>query len=232
MMKKCQIDLIDFHTHILPGADHGSASIDVSLSQLDLASKSGVSRIFATSHFYPHLHTVSAYIEKRNRAYNSLISSCELPVKIKLGAEVLLCDNLHKLDSISELCIHGTNCLLLELPFKEFTSSMVHAVKRLVNMGYEVILAHADRYPKDNIERLIDFGAEIQLNADSLAGIFKKKHLYSWIDRGLVVGIGSDIHGSDPRAYKNFVTAKNKIGEKLFDIARESDKIWDKALSF
>ena len=34
--------MIDFHTHVLPGVDHGSSSIKTSLSQLDLAAAYGI----------------------------------------------------------------------------------------------------------------------------------------------------------------------------------------------
>ena len=34
--------LVDFHSHILPRADHGSDSIETSLCQLESAAKAGV----------------------------------------------------------------------------------------------------------------------------------------------------------------------------------------------
>ena len=68
---------------------------------------------------------------------------------------------------------------------------------------------------------------KIQLNADSLSGLFKKRHLYDWMERGLVVAIGSDIHGRDNKAYKNFSLAKNKIKKYLESIKEESDKIFN-----
>ena len=45
-MKEFNIDFVDFHTHILPSVDHGSDSIETSLSQLALAKSFG-------AHVYP-----------------------------------------------------------------------------------------------------------------------------------------------------------------------------------
>ena len=116
------------------------------------------------------------------------------------------------------LCINGTDTLLLELPFNDFDKSYKATVKSLVRDGFNVILAHADRYDPYNIEELISVGAKIQLNASSLVGFFKPKRLYNWMERELVVALGSDIHGADKMYYKDFVTAKNKIGEHLLYI--------------
>lgn len=228
-MENQYIDLVDFHSHILPGVDHGSASLEQSLGQLKMAEEAGVKRIFATSHFYPNLHTVKSFVEKRNKAYCNLINSNVYDVEIKLGAEVLLCNNLHKLENLSSLCISGTKYLLVELPFGNISDVLIYEVKKLIHDGYMVILAHADRYSKNVIERLVDFGAQIQLNASSLSTFLKNKSLYSWIERGLVVGIGSDIHGIDKKAYKCFVKAKKKLDKNLQAIANESDFIWGKS---
>ena len=44
-------DLIDFHSHILPGIDDGARSPDESLKMLELMAAQGVSKVVSTSHF-------------------------------------------------------------------------------------------------------------------------------------------------------------------------------------
>ena len=46
--------MVDFHSHILPGVDHGSASLEMSVEMLKTAKKAGVATIVATPHFYKH----------------------------------------------------------------------------------------------------------------------------------------------------------------------------------
>ncbi len=208
------MDIIDFHSHILPGADHGSRSLETSKKQLDLATKNGVCRIVATPHFYPERHHLEAFIERRDNAWSTLSSALtpESP-KIAVGAEVLICDNIERLVGIEKLCIEGTRILLIELPFAFFKKEFRTSVFRLIKEGYTVVLAHADRYDPENIEMLLSAGAKIQLNASALSGISVKPHIKRWINDGYVVAIGSDIHSDDKRAYKSFVKAKKRLSK-------------------
>ena len=224
------IDIVDFHTHILPGADHGSDSVETTLLQLGLARDAGVKRIFATSHFYPNAHTVDGFLEQRDNAYLRLLPHLAdgLP-EIKLGAEVLICSGIERLPELSKLFINGTDTLLLELPFHHFPEEFCDSVESLVSSGVQVIIAHADRYPEYYIEEMISRGASVQLNASSLSSLIVPRRYLEWIDRGVVRGLGSDIHGADKRAYKSFVKALSKIGNRKIEIKKYSDEIWSKA---
>ena len=132
---------------------------------------------------------------------------------------------------IEKLFINGTNTLLLELPFSTFSERYCDSVYTLCNRGVDVVIAHADRYNSLNIEMLVDSGARIQLNADSLDRFFIKKTCVRWLEKGLVVALGSDIHGNDKMAYQHFVKAQAKIGKYLSYVKKESDKIFDSAKS-
>ena len=228
-MDNVSIDIVDFHSHILPGADHGSSSVETSLSQLNLAHNNGVTRIIATPHFYPHRHTLEQFLKRRENAWEQLSSSIseDLPT-VKLGAEVLLCQGLENFKGIENLTLNGTNYMLLELPFSDFRNEYCDTVASLLKSGFDIILAHVDRYPKENIERLIDVGvSKLQLNAESLAGFFKPKHLLSWASDNMVVALGSDIHGADEKAYKRFIKAKKALADSLSYVEDASNNIWN-----
>lgn len=222
------MDLVDFHAHILPRADHGSSSVEDSLCQIKMAKECGVSRVVATPHFYAHRDSVDSFLARRRRCSLELFSAlADSDFKIALGAEVLLCEGIEGLPGLDKLCIGESKTLLLELPFNGFEKSYIYSVRNLIQKGYDIILAHADRYPEDNIESLVDCGARLQLNADSLAHFFKRTILFTWIDMGLVVALGSDIHGTNTGAYKDFLKAQKKLGNKLDYIKQESDKLWN-----
>ncbi len=226
MNKFASIGLIDFHAHVLPGADHGSGSLSTSLCQLSLARDVGVKTVVATPHFYPDRHTVERFLERRSNAYGELAPQVHTDAPdIILGAEVLICPGIDHMDGIEQLCIGDTHTILIELPFSDFESSYCDVAYKLSSKGMKVVLAHADRYPKENIERMIKAGAKIQLNAGSLCTVFKRKHLYGWLERGLVVALGSDIHGSDKKAYKNFLTAVERIKPFAADIMQSSAEL-------
>ena len=230
-MRSCALDVVDFHSHILPCADHGSYSIKTSILQIGFAKKNSVSRIIATPHFYPHMHTLKVFLNMRTASANTLNSYTieEDAPAVKLGAEVLLCEGLEKFSGLPELCLQGTNTILLELPFVEFHKEYVKTTLRLMDKGYDVILAHADRYRKDNIQKFLDSGVKkLQLNASSLVGPIRRKHLFDWAASGYVVAIGSDIHGSDKNAYKRFSKVLKKSNPDISYIKKRSDEIWDK----
>ena len=205
--------MIDFHTHVLPGVDHGSSSVKVSLSQLDLAAECGIKAIVSTSHFYPHQHSVKKFLEARGLAYDELVAQkAESHPEIILAAEVLLCEGMHKLPELESLGIGDSGYILLEIPMNNCSSEIVEAARKInANPNTKVILAHADRYPKENIEKMIKSGAKIQLNASGLCTLFKRKHLYKWIESDLVVALGSDVHGVDRTAYSKFIKAIERI---------------------
>lgn len=228
-MRGNDIDLVDFHSHILPGADHGSDSLETSLLQLKLAMEQGVSRIVATPHFYPHRHTLDKFLPRRDNAYKLLADnmSADMP-RIKIGAEILVCEGLENFSGLDKLVIEGTNTLLLELPFTEFRNGYVDSVRKIIKNGFDVMLAHVDRYPHEDILRLIDIGAaKLQINAEALARLFRDKALYEFIEDGYAFAIGSDIHGADKKAYKKFSKAKNALGDYLAQIKEKSDNLWN-----
>ena len=216
--------LVDFHAHILPEMDHGSDSLEVSLRQLSLAKRAGVSRIVATSHFYPHSRIASTFVERRERAYNKLVSaSSEMGIDILLGAEVLICNAIEKLPFIDELCVRGTKILLLELPFADFQLGYCNSIYNLVSSGYTVVMAHAERYDKAWIEETLTAGARLQVNASAFS-FFNRRKIMPWLDSGDIVALGSDIHGAKGSAYKCFASAARKA-EKYPEITKFSENL-------
>ena len=47
----------------------------------------------------------------------------------------------------------------------------------------------------------------------------------NWIDEGLVVGLGSDIHQADKKAYASYVKAKKKLGDRFNKIMKKSNEL-------
>lgn len=223
------INIVDFHSHVLPRADHGSSSVDMSVSQLEMASANGVDRIIATPHYYPYKHNIDDFLHRREKCYKKLIEAYSGPVQIRVGAEAQLCEGLENLVGIEKLMIHGTNSLLLELPYGKIRDGHYSTVKKLIKNDVDVILAHVDRYPAEIIDKMLSLGARAQINAPSLCRLFKRRELYSWIEEKKVVALGSDLHRLDKNAFPNFCKAIKKIGENAQYIKAESDSIWNKS---
>lgn len=191
---------LDFHAHILPGCDHGSDGLETSLRQIALAREAGIKTLCATPHFYPSRESVSSFLCRREETYALLrkhLSECD--PHIELGAEVLICDGIERLDGLRGLCREGTGELLLEMPFytwQEYLWDTIYALADVPDIS--LVIAHADRYPIENIERLIRNDINVQLNADCFRRTLKRKRYMDWIRRGAVKYLGSDIHGTEP----------------------------------
>lgn len=208
---------IDFHSHILPGADHGSSGIHTSLKQLSIVQKAGVDTIVATPHFYPHAVNVERFLRLVHSTAEELMANREeASPRICLGAEVLYCDRIEAMEGLERLCIRGTRVLLLELPMEDhWNDGLFYSVKKLAK-EYTVVLAHIDRYVRrhgEDLEELLRLGAYAQVNAHSLASMGCRHKLAPFLTGDRVVALGSDLHGADEKGYQRFIDAKKRLGD-------------------
>ena len=222
-----QTPVVDFHTHILPHADHGCDGIETFKAQISMLKKSGTDTMVATPHFYPHVHRVDDFLARIDATVESILP--EIPAdspQIKLGAEVLICDGLEKMEELDRLCIRGTKLLLLELPQDKISSGHIETVEMLTDNGYTVVLAHIDRYIgnfKSEIDTLLSVGAYAQVNAvvirhPLLLGSIKK--YLSETDR--ICAFGSDLHGCNKHGYTCFNRLNSVFKERYREVMNRS----------
>ncbi len=209
--------IIDFHAHVQPGADHGCESLDMSHKQLLLASQAGAEVVVAVSHFYPFKEDIESYLQRQEKAKTQLIalkeSNPNLP-EVMIGTEVTLCAGLDKMDGIEKLCIEGTNCILIEMPFTKWDNKLIEtldSIKYVLDLN--PVLAHVDRYDPCEIEKLFALDIPGQVNFYSLLPFFGRKRLLNWIKDGHISAVGSDIHNLEP-GYKGFDRALKIIGKE------------------
>ena len=60
-----QIEIIDFHSHILPGLDDGSPDLTTSLEMLRAAARQGVGIQVLTPHYYPWKEEPDAFLPNK-----------------------------------------------------------------------------------------------------------------------------------------------------------------------
>ena len=109
--------MIDFHSHILPGMDDGSKNIEESLALLRMLAEQGVKKVVATPHFYANDESVEKFLARRQQSYESLRAALPAGMpEILLGAEVRYYQGISRLKELKELCVQGSNLLLLERP--------------------------------------------------------------------------------------------------------------------
>lgn len=205
---------IDFHSHILPAADHGSDGLETSLAQVAMAGEFGIDLMVATPHFYPRYDSVQDFLRRREHCARELLRA--LPQggpEIRIGAEVQLCSNLDRMEELPRLCVQDTNVLLLELPSNFSLRRHEQTVESLIyGRKLTVVLAHIDRYETSTVELLLDLGCYAQLNVSSLCHFRGRRRALDWAAGDRVVALGSDIHGT-ATGYKEFAQAKKRLKE-------------------
>ena len=208
----------------MPGVDHGSSGIETTEKQIEIIKKSGVDSVVATPHFYPHMHNIESFLDLRRHALESMLPHLEKhQLSLYLGAEVLLCEGMERMDGLSELCIEGTDVLLIEMPFSRWSDRLLTSLNRISELGFNIILAHTDRYPDEYIAKAFDFcEVKLQLNADAFCGIWNRRKHLPTLKNNLVYALGSDFHGT--KGYERFTKAIKFLGsEKTEKIMKNTE---------
>ncbi len=135
-------------------------------------------------------------------------------VEIICAAEVLLCEGLNNLPELGRLRIGDSNTILIEMPTPPWPDRLIDSLIQIKSeRGFEIVLAHVERYDAKAIQQLFSLGMLGQLNASAFHRIFERKRFYNWIDDSYVVALGSDIHGYD-KAYNDYSNAMRILGHR------------------
>ena len=199
--------MIDFHAHILPNIDDGSASMEESINLIKEAEQAGFTGIISTSHYLQNYYESDE--EERRRILAELAeqvkmadAEAEIP-KLYLGSEIYIStDIVELLEEGKASTINGTNYVLFELPMNSKPLFAKEVVYKLIENGYKPIIAHPERYSyvKEDIEfvrELKSMGALFQSNYGSVIGMYggsAKKTLKKLLKEDLISFLGSDVH--------------------------------------
>ena len=215
---------IDFHAHVLPGMDHGCRDVDMAVEQLRKAAAAGVDIVVATPHFYAHTESVTQFLERRRSSVSKLEKVIHTETgfpDVLVGAEVLICPGLEHMEKLKELCLEGTDVLLLEMPFADrWEDELIDTAVKVKDLGISVVMAHAERYKLSQMHLLTNKGIPVQLNVKSMAGGRHFFRAVRYLKDKSVVALGSDIHGiSDDydkfrRVLKYYGATANEIQRK------------------
>ena len=194
--------IIDMHCHILPGVDDGARDVETSLAMLEASRAQGVQYMVATPHFYATRDRVDTFLDRGREAWETLKSrmGADYP-GIVLGAEVAFFRGISRAERLEALKIEGTDCLLLEMPFRPWSEDDVDEVSEILEKhGYTIILAHIERYlamrgNADYIGNLLELPVLAQINAESLLDWRQRGKLIKMVRNGQVHLLGSDCHG-------------------------------------
>ncbi len=215
--------IVDFHSHILPGIDDGSASVEQSVAMLQMEAAQGIDRVIATPHFYAQHHKPERFLEKRACAEALLRQELslhpELP-QVGIGAEVYYFNGISHCDVLSELTIDKKSYILIEMPLPPWNERMYRELEGIwIKQGLIPIIAHIDRYiaPLQTHkipQRLAQLPVVIQANASFFLERSTKRMALRMLKQGMIHLLGSDCHNLSDRA-PNLGSALQIISSKL-----------------
>ncbi len=212
--------MIDIHTHILPGMDDGSSSLEESLSMARESARQGVRLLAATPHFYATQEDPNSFLRRRERSLALLESAWQdgFPTLL-VGAEVRYFDGISRVEKIAHLTLDHTRILLLEMPFTSWSRRMVEEVVELQrSRGLQVLLAHVERYLKDQDSQVWEMfrqnGVWMQCNANFFLRWQTKRKAQALFKKGEIQMLGSDTHNMTSRP-PNLAMARDALVKSL-----------------
>ena len=199
----------DIHTHLLPGADDGSESMSQTLRLLRMAWENGTRTVVLTPHYRGRYKKNTPAMLQQEFDWLREMVAAELPgMRLYLGQEISYeNDAPEAMHSGRVLTMNGSRYVLLEFRTNALRSQLITGVSETIRCGFTPIVAHVERYDvsvKDPtlVDELLDMGALLQLNADSVMGtngFGVKRFCHKLLCDGKVHFIASDAHDTTRR---------------------------------
>ena len=169
--------MIDLHSHILPGVDDGTGSMEEACALARAAVADGIRVMAATPHVRHDFPTSPARMEVGVGELRAALSAERIPLQILPGGEIAL-EMLADLDDddLRRMGLGGNpRYVLLETPYAGWPPGLDQVLFQLQVRGFRVVLAHPERNGEvqarpELVRPLVDAGALMQVTAASLDG--------------------------------------------------------------
>lgn len=205
--------MIDIHTHLLPGIDDGSESLDVSLQMARDAVADGVTHALMTPH-----HMNGSYVNhasdviKLTADFQTELNNANIPLTVFPSQEVRINGGL--LSALDDGDILTTDeqgtYILMEFPSDDVPAFTMDMLFQIQQRGLVPIIVHPERNTRlmkepQLLYDMVSRGAYAQVTASSYVGTFGKAvtaFSEDIIANGLAHLFASDAHHIPGRKYK------------------------------
>lgn len=224
-----KIDLIDFypnnivdiHSHLLPGIDDGSKNISDSINLIEKLERRGITNFRTTPHVMGDVWENSSKTikEKEAELKKALLEKGYNHINISAAAEYMLDENFSTLLANDDILTLKDKYVLVEMSFFSPPPNLNDLLFEIQLKGYIPVLAHPERYSfyhenLENYEKLINAGCLFQLNLLSLTDHYGKhvsKASYELLKRDMYTFVGTDTHNKfHLHTMKEIANKKNK----------------------
>ncbi len=193
----------DMHSHIIPGIDDGSRTLDESIALVHKFKSLGYRKLITTPHIMAEVYPNNR--ELINKGLGNLkreLDRIQLDIEIEAAAEYYFDDTFFDMVKTGDVLSFSDNYVLVEFSFHSEPTNEKALFFEMQMKGYKPVLAHFERYTYfddfiDKANRYKELGVNIQLNLNSLTGHYGqtvKKQAEKLIDNDLIHFIGTDCH--------------------------------------
>ena len=196
----------DMHCHLVPKVDDGSKCMEESIECLQTLAAVGYKKVIITPHFqYPRFPNEEEDIKRRYEEIKKQAADEGLEIELAgIGGEYRIDSGFAKRLENPKFLLVGGKYVLVEFSLHQQMMGSDELIFDMQMKGYEVILAHPERYPYLNVngmrmEQLKNQGVYFQINSLSLGGFYgeeAKQRAFEMLERGWVEFIGTDTHNT------------------------------------
>lgn len=168
---------VDMHSHLLPALDDGSPDLVESVHLIKNLQELGYSSLYCTPHIFTELYpnnadTILPALQQTKLA----LEAANIDVTLGAAAEYMVDDTFEVSDHLMTL---PGKFVLIEMSYLNEAPNIEQIVTELMEKGYQVILAHPERYlfyrsNKLRLKRFKEMGVFFQLNLLSVSGYYGK----------------------------------------------------------
>lgn len=219
--------IADMHSHVLPGVDDGSSSLEESAALIAMLKEQNVPWVAATPHFYPNRDHPGEFLERRAKAaaeLNAFLEEKGDALPLVLGAEVYYYPGMSDSEALKQLTFGDSPYILVEMPMSPWTDAMFRELVQIrEKQGLIPVVAHVDRYIRPLRHhgipaRLEKMPVLVQANASFFLRRGTASMALRMLKKGQIHLLGSDCHNTahrPPRLGEAVELIRRELGESV-----------------
>ena len=218
--------MIDTHSHLLPGVDHGCPDMETSVRMAQAAVEAGTDTVVCAPHLQDLLPGDVEHIHEVADQVRSALAEAGIGLRLLVGFEVdvsvaATCSR----EEMRHLMIEGSQgAVILEMPYHGWPRHLDETLFRLRTWGMRPVLAHPERNDRvqkapEVLDSCLKGGAAVQATVASLTGEFGRKPERTF--RKLLSAGKVSLLASDAHAYRTDGWTLVPVVERLRSSANE-----------
>ena len=198
---------VDMHSHLIPGIDDGSRSMDETIAMLSKFKSLGIQKVITTPHIMSdYFRNTPEIILGGLAKVKDAMREVNLDIEIEAAAEYYFDETLmEKLRRKEKLLTFGDNHVLFEFSFHVEPPQIEKLFFELLTQNYKPVLAHFERYgflfnQPEIARKWREQGILIQMNYNSLFGHYGpvvKKQAEWLVENQQIDFVSTDCHRMD-----------------------------------